>query len=141
MVFLDTSALVKVYVQERGSEVVRDLVGRRATLVSGMTYVEARAAFARRKREGVVDADALEDARRFFESHWTRLGVILLTPGLLRDAADLCDRHPLRAGDAIQLASALCARREGLPVLFVGSDRRLLDAAGTEALEVLDPEA
>lgn len=140
MVFLDTSALVKVYVSERGSDVVRDLVGRRATLVCAMAYVEARAVFARREREVPADTLALGDARRLFEGHWSRLGVMALTPALLRDAASLCDRHPLRAGDAVQLAAALCAWREGASITFLASDRRLLDAARAEGLEVLDPE-
>lgn len=141
MVFLDTSALVKVYVRERGSDVVRDLAGTHPALVCGMAYVEARAAFARRGREGTPDAGALAAALRLLEGHWGRLGVIALDPALLRSAADLCDRHPLSAGDAVQLAAALRARREGATLTFVGSDRRLLDAAAAEGLAVLDPEA
>ena len=55
-----------------------------------------------------------------------------------RDRAPAALRHPLRAGDAIQLASALLLRRElGEPVKFVAYDNRLKAAAKAEGLVVV----
>jgi hypothetical protein len=141
MTFVDTSALLKVYVADRGSDVMRALASGTPLIVCAGTYVEARAAFARRRREGVPDVGALDSARRLFEGHWPQLGVVAVDGSLLRVAGDLCDRHPLRAGDAVQLASALRVLREGVRITFVGCDRRLLDAAVDEGLPVLNPEA
>ncbi len=139
--FLDTSALLKVYLDEPGSTVVRELVASTPVAVSGLAYVEARAGLARRRRELPSVEAPLREATRFFEGHWSSLAVVPATPDLLRAAADLCDAHPLRAGDAIQLASALAIRAAGGTVRLVASDQRLLAAAAAEDLGVLDPEA
>lgn len=65
-----------------------------------------------------------------------------ITEQVLAEAANLVDRHNLRALDAIQLASALLAKltltlQDSL--MFVASDRRLLDAASKEGLATWDP--
>ena len=53
ILYLDTSALVKLYVEEPNSEEVRSAVdGAVAVAVSEVSYTEARSALARREREG-----------------------------------------------------------------------------------------
>lgn len=53
-------------------------------------------------------------------------------------AADLVERHPLRADDAVQLASALrWSRESGLAVCFVSADTRLAAAAAGEKVRVM----
>ena len=139
--FFDTSALLKIYVDEPGSQVVRRLATSTPLAVSELAYVEARAAFARRRREQSSHGDQLDRAVQFFEGHWASLGVVRIRVEVVRTAAALCDAHPLRAGDALQLASALELHSLGVAVTFVGSDQRLLLAAAAEGLAVLDPEA
>jgi uncharacterized protein with PIN domain len=52
MLYLDTSVLVKIYVEEDGSITIREQVNNaRFVATSMIAYVEARAAFARRRRE------------------------------------------------------------------------------------------
>ena len=69
--YVDTSSLVKLYVTEAGSDVVRQLVGG-ANLVatSVVAYAETRAALARLRREGALTGSNFTSARREFEDQW-----------------------------------------------------------------------
>ncbi len=83
---------------------------------------------------------------RLLIEHHIRLEyfVTALNPAIIRRAEDLLLRHPLRAYDAVQLASALDSaaqsvmNEESSPV-FVSADRRLLAAAEAEGLTIEDP--
>jgi hypothetical protein len=62
----------------------------------------------------------------------------------MRRSEDLLDAHPLRAYDAIQLASGIIANsvliRNGLgPLIFLAADHRLLNIAAIEGLAVDNP--
>ena len=64
--------------------------------------------------------------------------MVEVTPDITAEARALILRHPLRAGDAIQLASCLYLQRElREPVPFVAFDQRLLGAARAEGLSVV----
>lgn len=139
--YLDTSALLKLFVLEKGSDIVGEFVADHSVAASALTYVEARSAFARRAREVGSPNAELQHARRFFEGVWPSVSTVPVRDELLKCAADLCDAHRLRAGDAIQLASALSIRDSGTELTFVCSDAHLLAAARSEGFEVLDPEA
>lgn len=129
--YLDTSALVKLYVEEEeGRGLVREAVrqaGRVAT--STVAYAEARAAFARKAREGILGEEGHRRAVATFDEDWgyfTRLAVSNL---VAYRAGTLAGQYALRGFDAIHLASAvrLGERFEGLE--FLAFDERLTDAA------------
>src|SRR4051812_6061638 len=66
--YLETSSLVKLYVTESGSEVVRQLVDKcDVVATSVVAYPETRAALARLRREGVLTAAKLKSTRREFD--------------------------------------------------------------------------
>lgn len=128
ILFLDTSSLVKLYVEESGSDSVRRLVaGASRIAVSVLAYPEARSAFARRCREGALDARGLRTARAAFERDWTRMVRLAVTEDVYRAAGGLAERHGLRALDGLQLASFLSLRTRLPPrgVKFASFDRRL----------------
>lgn len=134
--FLDTSALLKRYVDEDGMAAARAIAS--PMVVSDLARVEAAAALWRHHRLGAIgltDASRLAAAvaRDLSRESPSQIAVIALTPGLVADAAALTARHPLRAGDAIQLASALAAR-DADPALdrFATADRTLAEAAERE---------
>lgn len=131
---MDTSALVKLYAEEAGSEEVRKAVTEaRVTVVSEICYVEARSALARREREGSVSERehdlAAEQLRRDFEEVYVLRPV---TGGIVSHAGDLTRRHALRAYDAVHLATALDLREEA---------RRLADLRPESAEEVFFEES
>jgi predicted nucleic acid-binding protein len=135
--FLDTSALLKRYVEETGTAAALALEDS-VLVVSALTRVEATAALWRKRRLGELGP---ADAARLSASLGSDLApgsggpfaVVAVTGALLAEAAALTERHPLRAGDAIQLASALAAR-DADPALdrFATADRTLAEAAERE---------
>jgi uncharacterized protein len=130
--YLDTSSLVKLYVAEAGSEMVRALVQQAAIVAtSGIAYPETRAALARCRREGVIAPRAFVAAKRAFEEDWARYLLIEVTAPLCRRAGDLAERYRLRGYDSVHLASFIeVARRAGVGgSRFSSFDRRLERAA------------
>ena len=135
--YLDTSALVKLYVEEDGSGAVRRAVGQsRPVATSAVAYVEARAAFSRRRNEGHLTAAEHRRVVRDLDADWDRFLRLEVTEPLIREAADLAEAHRLRAYDAIHLASArVMKERLGGTVLFASWDTHLERAAAREGLE------
>jgi len=137
--FLDASALVKRYVREPGTATVAAFVRRRRPLAaSRLAAVEVPAALWRRCRERDVDAERVRTILARFGHDLGEMTLVEVRPGLVDDAQRLVGVHPLRAYDAVQLASALRLHREaGLPTTFVCADGPLATAAGAEGLRTL----
>jgi len=130
--YVDTSSLVKLYVTEAGSEVVRQLVSD-ATVVatSVVAYAETRAALARLRREGVLTTSKLMSAKRAFEEQWPTYLTLEATDSVCRAAGELAEKYSLRGLDSIHLASfAEVGRRAGPDnTQFSSFDDRLSQAA------------
>ncbi len=139
ILFLDTSALVKLYIAEPGSEAMRRRVSNKLIAVSQLAYAEAHATFARRQREDLLTADELQLLIANFEHDWQTVPQIPISEQVLALVPDLCRDHPLRGADALQLAAALMVHRQGVEVHFATNDQRLLDAAEAEGLAMFDP--
>ena len=148
IIYLDTSALVKQYIAEIGSDWVRGLpetAQASRTFTSRLTVVEAACAFARRRREGTLSLDAYRATLMTF-NYDVRYHCHLLDvePPVVEIAQQMADRHPLRAYDAVQLATAWLTNRALIeahqsPLLFVCADDRLLSIAQTEGLLTDNP--
>ncbi|MEW6324882.1 MAG: type II toxin-antitoxin system VapC family toxin [Nitrospirota bacterium] len=142
MTYLDTSALIKRFVAEKGSGVVRSLVGRKEPVATAkIAYVEVFAGLARKRREGHLSANRHALICRQFERDWQAYIRVDLMDQVLMLARDLIRRHPLRGFDAVHLASAMMLKNETRePVVFAAADEQLLRAAKAEKLGVLDVE-
>lgn len=140
ILFLDTSALVKIYLAEPGSERMREAVTREEPqAVSVLAFAEVHATFARRRREALLLAPEHEQLQLAFADDWEELTQVQVGAAVLEFVPGLCKRHPLWGADAVHLASALFLREEGLEVLFACSDRNLLEAAAAEGLPTFNP--
>jgi hypothetical protein len=148
--YLDSSVLSKRYVEEIGTLWVRSILAPasdNAIITARVTIVELHSALARRLREGSVSAQARLIAIQAFDLHCaTEYRFIELDLHVVALAREMLDRHPLRAYDAIQLASALRAdralRAARLPsLLFLSADERLITAAGGEGLVTDNPNS
>lgn len=103
-----------------------------------LSAVEVASALARRCREGAFSVAERDRALAALEDDLSALRVVELALPVVAEARVLLVRHPLRAGDAIQLASALLLRRElAEPVTFAAYDDRLRSAARAEGLTVV----
>jgi len=132
--YLDTSSLVKLYVEEKGSRPVRELV-ERAELVatSVVTYAETRAALARQRREGGLTAAGFAQAKNDFELDWPRVLAVEVSEAVYRNAGDLAEKHHLRGFDGLQLASYLSLYGDGVrQILFSSFDEALNRAVRKE---------
>jgi predicted nucleic acid-binding protein len=140
IVFFDTSALLKRYINEAHSDAVLSLSLQTQTLaVSQLTWVEAHAAFARREREVPQDRPSLLLAKQHFKHDWSQFLLIQPLQSVLDLAADYADTFALRAYDSVQLASAktLLTATTG-PVTFACFDARLNKAAAVLGLQGMD---
>jgi len=146
--FLDSSAIVKRYVNETGSnfiETLTDVKGGNFILMARITRGELAAAIARRlKGRSITNADAQNALIAFNKDLISTYFTVEVTPAILSAAANLCTTYALRGYDAVQLAAMLEANTErvsaGLsPLKLVSADKELNAAAQTEGLGFEDP--
>ena len=138
MLYLDTSALVKLYVDEPLSQELSAAVDEsEAVATSLLAYAEAMAAFARARREARLSPHGYRHIVDAFEEDWPRYIVVEVTDRLVKKTGNLAASRALRGYDALHLASAL-SLRERVPsaVMFVAFDRELNIAAKREALRI-----
>lgn len=136
MHYLDASALVKRYVRERGTAVVRRVLAGGPIATSRLSEVEVASGLARRAREGTMPAVDRDRLLAALAEDLPAIAVVELTPEVSAAARRLLLAHPLRAGDAIQLASALYLQRQlAHPIGFLAFDERLNEAARAVGLE------
>lgn len=143
--YLETSALVKLYVRESGTERVLALANRTTEnrlAILALTQVELRSAVRRRERNGEIPPLVATQLLEAFKRHLEQRFVSQMINDFVLDVASaLVDRHALRAYDAVQLAGYVALRSStgsDEPV-FVCSDHALLVAARQEGIPVLDP--
>ena len=134
--YLDTSSLVKLYVEEEDSAKVADLANAsKVAATSIIAYTEARAAFAGRFRERAFSEKTYRRLISFFNKDWKNYLIVRVTEELVQRAGDLAEKHALRGFDAIHLASAVTLREElSSPVTFSCSDNKLQKASHREKL-------
>lgn len=138
MRYFDASALVKRYVREPGSGAIRGPLAGDVPVTSRLSEIEIASALVRRAREGGISPAERDRALAALAADIASIYVVELLPAVTRSALALLRAHPLRAGDAVQLASCLHAQEQvGVSVSFVAYDTRLADAAREEGLAVV----
>jgi len=146
--YFDSSALVKRYMAETGTDWIQGLCAAEAghflytVRISGAEII---AALSLRTRTGaLIPADAKAASMQFRADFSKRYQIIEVTENLVDLAMTLAEKHGLRGYDAIQLAAALQLRnvRSYLslsPISFVSADDKLNGAAAAEGLPVDNP--
>ncbi len=140
--YLDSSAWVKRYARETGSEWLADLVESWAVFTcASLGFIEVLASLFRRRKAGDLHQPNFDAALRAFQDDRRRFVEVQLTDEVLNTAGDVVHRFALRGADAVHLASALVVRRrfENETVTLVASDRELNAAAQAAGFIVLDP--
>jgi predicted nucleic acid-binding protein len=140
ILYLDTSALVKLYVEEAGSPAAASWVAEAGVVATArIAYAEARAAFARQRREGGLTAASLRRVVAHLDDDWVRYAVVEITDALVRTAGRYAERYALRGFDALHLAAAAELRQPEDTVAFASFDRALSRAARRERMLPLVP--
>jgi len=142
MIYFDSSALVKRYLKEKGTDVVQSLTTREELVAtSKLSYPEILSAFMRKRREGELGEEKLQSILDRLDADWPELFIIEIHDELLPLVKSLIRKYPLKGADSIQLASALWLESmTKTDVVFIASDMSLLDAATKENLKILNPQ-
>ena len=144
--YLETSALVKLYIYERGTDRLLNLTasdaGNRFAIFS-LAQVEFTAAIRRRQRSREIGADDADAVIQSFREHCE--GLFLVQPcsdAVLDVAMALLDAYALKGYDSMQLAAYLTLRSiAGIEEpIFVCADGALLTAARMEGCATMNPE-
>lgn len=140
ILYLDTSAFIKLYVVEVGAERVRAAAAQAALIhAHWIAYAEMRSALARMHRMGRQSADAYRQNKREFEADWRAINAIMPDERMVRRAGDFAERFELRGYDSIHLAAAeaLCVGQGADLLCFASFDDRLNQAAAELGLKLL----
>ena len=142
--FLESTALAKLFVQEKGSQEMIALVEPLSPpqkLISGLGVIEVHSAIRRRERMNELSSAQAIEALTILSEEAALMTEQPMNGSVVETARQMLDRHALRALDAIQLASCWMVRvASGITdIVFVASDRDLTAAADAEGFQTWDP--
>lgn len=145
--FLDTSAVIKAYIQEVGSGYVKELLSNSSNVlfVTVIVGAEGIAGLNKRHRIGDISTNDWNVARSdFLRDYRYRFKKTRISKSVIDKAISLLDQHPLRGYDSVQLTSALLIhdllqRRRKVSLTFVCADTLLCNIASSEGLNIENP--
>ena len=134
--FFDTSALIKKYINELGTELVRFRLQSTSVVVSSVAKIECISVISRMTANHEMSAEEFNNMQRQIEKDFSIYEVVPFSEATEKIAMEMVKKHLLRTLDAIQLASALSVH--DLNYFFV-SDIKLKVSGKAEGLSVIDP--
>jgi predicted nucleic acid-binding protein len=134
--YVDTSTLLKLLIEEDGSEQAEVIWSAADVLASAaLVVVEARAVLAAGARGGRLTRVAHREAKTALGDLVEGLTVVEVTERLVAEAADLAEQEALRGSDAVHLAAALLVEAR----VLTSADSELCDAATRRGIHVANP--
>lgn len=132
--YLDTSALIKLYIEEDGTKIVQKLIKSSNILATSVvTYAESMAAFKRSLVEKFICEEEYGLCLSNFKDDWLNYLTVNIDNNLIFLAGDLAGKYNMRGFDSIHLASAVSLREKiGKDIIFLCWDKRLVNAAVKE---------
>jgi len=131
--FFDTSAFVKRYIEEPGSEKVMEICREAEHLVLSLICLpEMISTLSRLVREGKISSDQYQQIKDLILDDFEDVEVCDITTEVITQTIRCLENNPLCAMDALHLGCALVVK----PDIFVSSDRRQIEAAMREGLMV-----
>ena len=145
--FLDTSAVVKIYHQEKGTEkFTQYLAGISEELfltTSDITKIELHSALLKKYREKQIDDKNLAEVFQLFDKDFQKFNIIVVDRFIKNIALSMLDslgiKYSLRTLDSLQLASAIYSNNYSKIDYFVSSDKKLLNIV-KEYFQIINPE-
>lgn len=140
-VFIDSSALVKVFVNEPGTSVIQPFIidafvnPHIFLITSAITKAEMMTAFSALRRGRNLSQRQFEEAVTRFQERWQEFSVPDVTTTLIDRSGDIGLQNKLKGADAFQLASALEVDTD----IFISTDNDLNTAAAAYGLAVWNP--
>ncbi|MCU1342316.1 MAG: hypothetical protein JWN92_1739 [Candidatus Acidoferrum typicum] len=153
MLYLDSSVLVKRYIQEKGSETVNSRFDRGETIYTSiLSFAEVHAAIGRKYRVGELNSKEKKKLIDEFQADWLfSLNILELTTVTMIALPSLCEQYSLRASDSVHLSAAFWLKDairlrakgfedSGNSVEFGVSDGQLGKAALKCGFPIFNPE-
>ena len=132
-VFFDTSAFVKRYVSEAGTDAVLQWCEQATEIIlSGIALAEVVSTFCRLQREGKITDTQYRQLKSLLMADIEDAAICDLTPVVLAHAIWSLEKNVLRGMDAIHIGSALALKAD----VFISADKRQLEAAARTGLRV-----
>jgi len=138
ILYLDTSAFVKIYIDEPNADAVRTAARDSELLATSIVaYAEMRSAFIRRRRAGDLSPDGLNRIRTKFDQDWREVEALEVDEKTVKRAGEFAEAYALRGFDAIHLATAEVLRDIFGPITFACFDAELSRAANSCGMSLL----
>jgi predicted nucleic acid-binding protein len=132
-IFVDSSALAKRYIEEKGSDRLQAIISSASALgVSVICIPELISALCRRRRERRLSSQQYRDAKAAVLSDIEDASVIGISEEVIARSVELLEHFPLRSADALHIACVA----EWSAELFVSADERQARAARAHGLQV-----
>lgn len=141
--FFDTSALVKRYYDETGTETVDSLIesGDTKVILTANTVIETVSAFRRKyNREDLSENVVDQLLTSFFDEALSNFLIVPTKEALFTHSFGLILEDDLRTLDSLQLSAALAVAEEVENLTFVCADQQLISVADTRGLEAINPD-
>ena len=140
MLYLDSSAWVRLFLQEANFTAVRAYVAKAEDRICyELGYVEVRAAMAAVHRAKRIDDDAHERVKDMFAAEWLKSSVVGTDDLLIQRACGIAEYGGLRGYDAMHLAAAERVRLGGfMNMELLSFDKDLVRAAKMLGIRCVD---
>mgnify|MGYP001582306992 CR=1 FL=1 len=136
--FFDTSALIKRYIDEDGSDAVEEILGEQdEIIVSPITKIECFSVIKRLLLEKAIIKKNYDLLSKEIAYDFKFFSIIDFSDILEKQALKLVDRYQLKPLDSIQLASCLLAKKE--ISYMVACDDKLIYSSKKEGLRIINP--
>lgn len=141
--FFDTSALVKHYYDEPGTEVVDHLIKSEDTKVvlTAIAVIETVSAFRRKYNRDDISEEVVDKLiTAFFDEALSSFLIVSTEEALFTHSFNLILEDDLRTLDSLQLSAALTVSEEVEDIAFVSADKELVSVADGKGLETINPD-
>lgn len=137
--YFDTSALIKKYISEIGSENVdKLLIDADEIYISTIGQVEAVSVIRRLALENEIEFFDYERLKNEINGDFKYYNVIDISKEIIIHAISMIDRYQLKSLDSIHLASAFLQKNN--IDYFISCDGKLLASAKKEGFNVVNPK-
>lgn len=137
-IYIDTSAYLKIFLKEKGSDQVRKLVKENSLLASAILTSECFSAFSRRRQGKEIDDKTFDRLVNRVKKGLPYIEIVRLTDEVLMRTEEILLHSTVRTLDAVHIASALLFQEStGIDLTFVTSDKRQAEFTHKKGLKTV----
>lgn len=142
MIYFDSSALVKRYLKEIGSDRVKQIINHMPFIAtSKLTFPEILSAFARKYKTGDISEDKFTQSVKKFEIEWNYFLIVEIQDELFPIIKRTLKKHYLKGADSIHLSSAIWLKDNTKEdITFVSADKNLIKVVQAEKIKIINPQ-